>query len=101
MRGFTLIGALFCVLLAACGSRGTDCPTGRRACPGSTACVNLDSDIANCGACGHACSGTDVCLAGTCGPLHPTDGGTTDAGPHDGSVPVDATVPELCMPTCS
>ena len=32
------------------------------------ACVDLASDDANCGACGHACAATSACARGVCGP---------------------------------
>jgi hypothetical protein len=43
-------------------------------CPGCTcagtmcagACTNLDADVANCGTCGHACSGGAICQNGSC-----------------------------------
>ena len=48
------------------------CPTGTRRCPGSRgACVDLQTDPKNCGACGndcascHSCGGE--CCAGVCG----------------------------------
>ena len=40
------------------------CPGGTVACRG--ACVNLQSDPANCGKCGVACKPGDVCTAGQC-----------------------------------
>ena len=33
-----------------------------------SACVDLQNDAANCGTCGHACSGGQICVAGGCGP---------------------------------
>ena len=43
------------------------CPSGRTLC--GTACVDLNSDVAQCGACGRACAlpnATAACSAGTC-----------------------------------
>jgi hypothetical protein len=34
-------------------------------------CVNLSGDWDNCGACGHACVGFDVCSAGFCENIWP------------------------------
>jgi hypothetical protein len=41
-----------------CASTQTWCPV--------TGCVDVASDAANCGACGHACSGGETCHAGAC-----------------------------------
>jgi hypothetical protein len=53
------------------GAGGTDagplCAVGLAACPPS-ACVDLLGDGANCGTCGHACTGGDVCKSGACAP---------------------------------
>jgi hypothetical protein len=67
-----------CRLSGACcdGKAGYDCAEGHASEPGrwvccSTAgfgCFNLDSDRLNCNACGHACTGSDVCCHGVCGP---------------------------------
>lgn len=35
-------------------------------CPGSTACVNFSTDNNNCGSCGNACFGTQICSSGLC-----------------------------------
>jgi hypothetical protein len=61
------------------------CPTGQIICNG--ACVNVASDINNCGSCGHACPSGAVCTSGTCsGGCGPTDEGATctySGGPRD------------------
>jgi len=41
------------------------CPAGSTTC-GSSTCVSTDSDPQNCGTCGHACTGTQMCVAGGC-----------------------------------
>jgi hypothetical protein len=40
-----------------CGEHATDC---------GGACVDLDVDVANCGKCGVACSGAQICGSGKC-----------------------------------
>jgi hypothetical protein len=42
----------------------TCCAAGQTACSG--ACVDEQTDSANCGACAHACTGGQACQAGTC-----------------------------------
>lgn len=44
----------------------TVCMAGQQACAGT--CVNVQVDAANCGACGQACAGNQLCAAGHCGP---------------------------------
>jgi hypothetical protein len=41
-----------------------NCPTGQTLC--NDQCVDLDSDEANCGACGKACTGGTSCVGGSC-----------------------------------
>jgi hypothetical protein len=62
---------------AACGSApyptGSTCSAGACSCPGptqncSSACVDVTSSAANCGSCGHACSGGAACSGGLCQP---------------------------------
>lgn len=54
----------------AAGSAGAACPAFTPdSCPGSegkTACVSLQDDPSNCGACGTACMPQGVCVAGEC-----------------------------------
>lgn len=57
---------------AACGpdpSPGVGCGVGLTNCAGG--CVNLQSSIANCGACDNLCSGGLVCSSGRCVPSAP------------------------------
>ena len=45
------------------------CPGGRRSCPvsnGAMACVDVQSDDQNCGACGHVCNIPGTCATGDC-----------------------------------
>ena len=44
------------------------CRPGEQRCPVTNACVNTNTDVNNCGACGNACSGTDTCVGGVCTP---------------------------------
>ncbi len=66
-------GSCSCTLPGAqpCGTCNTG--TTRSSCNAngsvSTTCIggaNLQSDSANCGACGNACTGNDICLSGSC-----------------------------------
>ncbi len=41
------------------------CPQGETRC--GTTCVNLQSDVKNCGGCDNACKSNEVCNAGSCG----------------------------------
>ena len=52
------------------GSGGSSGDTGSGGCTGdnvecSGACVDPQTDNANCGKCGHACAGTMMCSGGT------------------------------------
>jgi len=50
-------------LAAGCGS--SSCPSHFKTC--GNVCVDVYTDPANCGACGTACAGGQVCSAGACG----------------------------------
>ena len=50
-------------LMVVAAGPGSDCTT--TLC--GAACVNTQTDIGNCGACGHVCSSTQACAAGVCG----------------------------------
>ncbi len=52
------------VLLAACEEKGGTCQPGTVRCVDT--CAVLATDARNCGACGVACGGSDVCSGGTC-----------------------------------
>ncbi len=84
---------------------GGSCASGYTEC--DYRCVDLETDPANCGACGHACPPGVVCSGGVCGapvdaagdapvdaPADAYDGALFDAytsdAPADGYVPVDA-----------
>jgi len=68
-----------------CNGRACGCPGGRQSCPNKTNvcvtnlnaccaasevwcghCQNVTTDRSNCGACGHACAGVEVCSNRTC-----------------------------------
>ena len=49
-----------------CATNGdTACAGGAACCPAG--CVDLGTDLANCGECGHACQGEQICHGGVCG----------------------------------
>ena len=67
MRSWSAVTGL--LLAAACidGSAlepHVDCAELERAC--GSVCVDLDSDVENCGACGRACDGAELCWSGEC-----------------------------------
>ncbi|MFL5420377.1 MAG: hypothetical protein ACJ79Y_06370, partial [Myxococcales bacterium] len=93
---FAAVAAALIAFLAGCGSGtptpgsptstpivgGVVCGTGSTAC--GEACVQLRTDNANCGSCGHACGPGEVCSNGTCAttcidPLTACGAGTTVA----------------------
>ncbi|MDB4982103.1 MAG: Tryptophan synthase alpha chain [Myxococcales bacterium] len=49
---------------------GCACPGGQTICPGPIAdvanCIDMSSDLANCGACGVSCASTEACIDGIC-----------------------------------
>jgi hypothetical protein len=45
---------------------GTPCSAGETCCHTPAGCFNLDTDVANCGACGRACTPGFICDAGQC-----------------------------------
>jgi hypothetical protein len=58
-----------------CESGGTvTCPPGQTACgpDGGQTCVNLQTDVNNCGSCGNVCAAGDTCTAGVCKVPPPT-----------------------------
>ena len=52
------------LLAAACSSSARVCADALSACAG--ACIDLQTDVGNCGACGHACSSGQSCEQGAC-----------------------------------
>jgi hypothetical protein len=59
-----LAGLLAALTISACTDSKADCLGDAKVCGGT--CVELASDNLNCGACGHACPGGQVCSTGTC-----------------------------------
>lgn len=63
-----------------------ECPAGFTLCEG--ACVNLTTDLNNCGACGNLCQntgvGTSVCVAGACNVACPPNYQDCDNNPRNG-----------------
>ena len=50
---------------AASSSSGDEmCPAGQTSCP--SGCVDTNTNVANCGACGRACDGAAACIDGDC-----------------------------------
>lgn len=80
---FLVVVAVCTTTAAGCGREqaivGGSCADGYTQC--GQHCVDLSSDPANCGACGHACPAGVACLAGTCEVSGLADG----AGPSDGA----------------
>lgn len=58
------LGLLCVFLLTACPDTGVVCRAGTDRC--GNGCADLQTDSRNCGACGQACLGTQVCVAGGC-----------------------------------
>jgi hypothetical protein len=74
--------SLVCLVLAACGKSepevaivsisggecsGADCRCADELTTCGTTCIDVTSDVQNCGGCGQACPATQVCSAGACG----------------------------------
>jgi hypothetical protein len=57
-------GSGVCRPIIACVDSACACPGGTTACSG--ACVDRQTDINNCGTCGHICPATTTCVAGSC-----------------------------------
>ncbi len=91
----TLLFALLPIALLACANPivGGECIEGYSVCRG--ACVDLQNDRTNCGACGNTCPSASMCVAGACTigeggvDLGRADAG--DAGERDGAT-LDADV---------
>jgi hypothetical protein len=76
-------------------AEGLACPMGTTACGGP--CRNLQTDVANCGACGAACAAGQACNAGVCGC--PT--GTTLCGGACANVQTDRANCGACGNACA
>ena len=63
VKGFCMCGSIKC-LNGLCSNGKCTCPTGTTLCSG--ACINLQTDSANCGSCGHTCLSGQECIAGGC-----------------------------------
>jgi hypothetical protein len=65
IAGSSCVDGSCCPIDRACGS--VCCDYGTTCCdPASHECVNLTSDINNCGACGNRCQSNKICFEGTC-----------------------------------
>jgi len=78
-----LLAAVAALFLTGCPQDGAVCTSGLSVC--ADACVDLEGDIANCGACGNACGDGQTCQAGVCGCRPGTEscGGTCVATSTD------------------
>lgn len=45
---------------------GACCTTASSTCCGGSTCVNTQTDVQNCGTCGHACGTGESCISGVC-----------------------------------
>ena len=75
-----LVGGMVAGSAAGCGSDGIvggDCAAGYVQC--GLSCFDLQTDPANCGACGNACPPGVACVAGSCGGV-PLDATALDDG---------------------
>lgn len=64
-RAFELLLVVVSLLAGCPNGAGITCPNGQTFCNGK--CIFVANDPANCGACGRACPGSLVCIAGSCG----------------------------------
>jgi hypothetical protein len=86
---------------AGCGNAGIvggDCAVGYTQC--ALTCVDLQTDPANCGACGHVCPAGVACQDGVCGGI-PSDAMLDDGAPwNDANEECDASDPAhpVCYP---
>jgi hypothetical protein len=66
LRSLLACALVLCGSFAACaqGEAPVECGANKEAC--GKQCVDLATDVENCGACGKACTGTQVCTAGKC-----------------------------------
>jgi hypothetical protein len=81
-----------------CGSCGNVvcCPTGTACCNGT--CTDLNTDPANCGACGYVCdAATPVCRSGSCVPC---SGGETNCGGYCANLAYDPSNCGACGFVC-
>lgn len=72
--GAAMAGAFGVSAAKAWASGSTTCPAHETACRGK--CVNLATNVKNCGKCGHACGAHQVCCNGHCLTVCPS--GTTN-----------------------
>lgn len=79
-----------CPAGARCVSGGCvlSCGAGESVC--NDTCVALAGDVANCGFCGHACGGSEICKDGACSALGPFTGATSGAWITVASAPAGA-----------
>ena len=93
-------GGIIVISLGSCGARSVPdlaCPSPKTACSG--ACVTLDGDPQNSGACGNVCAAATVCYAGACATS--CGGGTTQCGQSCVDTSVDSRHCGTCDTTCA
>ncbi len=64
MKRIAAVGVLSLLCLSGCPSTGVVCMAGTDRC--GNGCADFQTDPRNCGACGQACLGSQVCTAGQC-----------------------------------
>jgi hypothetical protein len=100
MHGVVSLGAAFGFAIIACssdpGQQGAGCADGELMCNGL--CVESMTDPANCGGCGTACVGAQLCSAGTCSLT--CSPGTTQCASSCADVKVDPQNCGTCGTAC-
>jgi hypothetical protein len=56
------------------------CKSGLSDCPGEKACLDLNTDLNNCGACGNPCAAGELCCDGVCADLQSDDNNCAACG---------------------
>ncbi len=99
ITAIAIAGGVVATTAAGCGVNdgivGGDCASGFTQC--AFTCVDIETDPANCGACGHVCPPSVACVGGVCGGF--LDGASEDgAFIVDGAILDDAEISAYCDP---